>query len=105
MNSKNGKGAMASTNDAQGKGSNHILGANDMDRNLIRQVRRRLKKDSHDYRKIRGKYYTVDLWRSVQPQDMAIILGIPLCELCGGSAKTLVDGLPVCDGCESELQR
>jgi len=96
----NEKGAMASTNDAQGEKSNPIVS----DRNLIRQVRRRLKKEGHDYRKVKGEYYTVDLWRPVPPQDMARVLEIPLCEFCGGVAKTVVDWVAVCHGCESELE-
>jgi len=114
MNSKNGKGAMASTNDAQGKGSNHIVVANKADRkqdrrlsNLISQERRMLKKMGLGFRHIGfGKYCVVTTMGALTPLQWGRSLGIrvPTCDFCQDDAVTLDDGLALCRDCEIELK-
>src|SRR5215813_5287779 len=100
----NGKGATAGTNDAQGKAGNPIVA----DRNLIRQVRRRLKKEGQALRKVEGGYAVVDLrpWHVYDVKELARKLRICLCDLCGDRpARTLVERMLVCTECEAELKR
>jgi hypothetical protein len=104
MYSENEKGA--AVNDAREKSTHDpILGANNKDRNLIRQVRRRLKKEGLALRKVEDGYAVVHQRIVFDEIYLARLLGVPLCELCSdGAARVVVNRKFVCRGCESELK-
>jgi hypothetical protein len=100
----NEKGAAG--NDAQEKKtSTRILHNSVKERNLVRQIRRRLKKENRTIRSIGGMHYVLDLHpsRVADVKALARILGIELCGICSGGAKAMIDGVLLCRGCEVEL--
>jgi hypothetical protein len=81
-------------------------------RNLVRQIRRQLKKDGQTIRCIGGSYYTVDLHRSNKIDDLGLFaekFGICRCGFCRRTsvnvAQVTTDGLLACPDHIDELIR
>jgi hypothetical protein len=102
--SENGKGAAGGNHDAQQKGtSGFIVGANAEYRNLVRRVRRRLKRDRYTLRLISGCYFVVGVhpWRAIHNmRQFADSLGLHACEFCPSHAGTSeIEGMFACAKC------